>query len=125
MKKSAVILTAAVLCVLSAYLGYRLGEIRVSEGDRIRDDYLSTINAAASYSTHADVLEAFHTQKAEKAVCLLNLWASAEVNKVRGCLAREDCKRLVEDKLNEIAPELLKGNTLRIVYYAEGEICKS
>ena len=125
MKKYVVALVGVLACLAALAAGFMLGANRAIESSRVRDSYLSTINAAAAYSAHAEIVETLNAQKSAKALCLLNLQASAEVNQVRACLAATDCKRLVEDKVREIAPELLANGPLRVTYYREGELCKS
>jgi flagellar basal body-associated protein FliL len=124
MKKSVVILIAVPTFLVALTVGFMLGANRAVESSQVRDNYLSVINAAAAYSAHAEIVEMLNAQKPAKAVCLLSLQASAEVNQVRACLEAENCKRLVEDKVREIAPELLANGPLRVTYYREGDLCK-
>lgn len=125
MKKFVIAILGVLASLVALVAGFMLGENRAIESSQVRDSYLSTINAAAAYSAHAEIVEALNDKKSAKALCLLNLQASAEVNQVRACLADIDCKRLVEDKVREIAPELLANGPLRVTYYREGELCKS
>jgi len=123
MNRSVVISISAFAFLVTLATGWVLGANRAIESHQARVTYLSTINAAAAYSAHAEVVENLNAQKPTKALCLLNLLASAEVNQIRVCLEAPDCKQLVEDKVREIAPELLAGGPLRITYYREGELC--
>lgn len=125
MKTSVVALVGVLACLVALVAGFMLGNNRASESNQVLNGYLSVINAAAAYSANADIVDALNAQKPAKALCLLNLQASAEVNQVRACLASVDCKRLVESKVREIAPELFAGGPLRITYYRDGELCKS
>ncbi|MCA0177140.1 MAG: hypothetical protein LCH73_12780 [Proteobacteria bacterium] len=124
MKKYIFSFIAALACAATLAIGFVFGVNRATESNLVRSNYLSTINAAASYSAHADVVELIHAQKTAKALCHLNLLASAEVNQVRTCLAAADCRKLVEEKVREIAPELSINGSLRTIYYREGELCK-
>lgn len=123
MNRYVIISIAAFAFLVTLATGWMLGANRAIESHQVRITYLSTINAAAAYSAHAEIVENLNAQKPTKALCLLNLLASAEVNQIRVCLAAADCKQLVEDKVREIAPELLAGGPLRITYYREGELC--
>lgn len=124
MKRSVVILIAVLAFLVALTVGFIFGANRAIESSQVRDNYLSVINAAAAYSAHAEIVEMLNAQKTAKAVCVLNLQASAEINQVRACLGAENCKRLVEDKVREIAPELLANGPLRVTYYRQGELCK-
>lgn len=124
MKKLAITIICVLACLLSLSGGFFVGAKRALDSTQVRDSYLGAINAAAAYSAHAEIVEALNAQKSSRALCLLSLQASAEVNQVRACLAELGCRRLVEDKLQEIAPELLVDGSLRVTYYRQGELCK-
>lgn len=85
---------------------------------------MAVLNAVAAYSIQADVARAIESKNDSKALCLVHVQASAQVNKVRACLENNNCRLMIEPEVVKMAPELLGKGDLKIRYYKEGELCK-
>lgn len=123
MKKTGIIAAAALLGIAAIALGYYVGQRNAREEAHMQTTYLDVLNAVAAYSFESDVASAIQSKNDAKALCLVNLRASAFVNKVRACLSDSACKRMMEPELVKMAPELLGQGQLKIKYYAEGQTC--
>lgn len=113
-----------VVCVGTFILGFQSGISYVEQRYQLQTTYLNVLNAIAGYSIHADTANALVNQNFSKALCLVNIQASAQVNKVRQCLEQPTCRETVEAEIQKIAPELLGHGELKIRYIKEGELCK-
>lgn len=125
MKKSIVFgLVALVACIGAFFAGLQTGVSHMEQQRQLRDSYLAVLNAISAYSIQADVAQAIESKKDSKALCLVHVQASAQVNKVRACLENSSCRQMIEPEVLKMAPELLGQGELRIKYYKEGELCK-
>ena len=125
MKKNiAFSLVALIVCIGAFFAGLKIGASRTEQQLQLRDSYLAVMNAIAAYSIQADVAQAIESKKDSKALCLVHVQASAQVNKVRACLENSSCRQMIEPEVLKMAPELLGQGELKIKYYKEGEFCK-
>jgi hypothetical protein len=125
MKKSIAFgLVALIACAGAFFAGHQTGASNTERQHQLRDSYLAVMNAIAAYSSQADIAQAIADKKDSKALCLVHLQASAQVNKVRACLDNPSCRQMIEPEVRKMAPEFLGGGELKIKYYKEGELCK-
>ena len=125
MKKNIIFgLVALIVCIGSFFAGIQTGASHTEQQHQLRDSYLDVVNAIAAYSIQADVAQAIENKKETRALCLVQVQASAQVNKVRACLETSSCRQMIEAEVLKIAPELLGQGELKVKYYKEGELCK-
>ena len=111
-------------CISAFVAGLQTGGAHVAQQRQLRDAYLAALNAIAAYSAEADIAQAIEARKASRALCLVHIQASTQVNRVQACLNSDDCRQMIESDVLKMAPELLGQGNLRIKYYKEGELCK-
>ena len=105
MKKNIVFgLAALAACIGTFFGGLRIGTSHTEQQHQLRDSYLAVMNAIATYSIHADVAQAIESKKDSKALCLVHVQASAQVNKVRACLQTSSCRQMIEPEVMKMAP---------------------
>ena len=123
MKKLLFVVLSLVL-LIGAFLGGRSAGISFARGEKeAQATYLNAMNAAGAYLIQADVADALKNKKDSRALCLVNVQASAHVNAVRACLENLHCRQEAAPQLEKLAPELLGRGELRIKYYKEQELC--
>ena len=116
-------LVALVACIGAFFAGHQTGTSSTEKQHQLRDSYLSVMNAIAAYSIQAEIAQAIANKKDSRALCLVQVQASVQVNKIRACLGSPRCRQLVEPEILKMAPEFLGQGELKIKYYKEEELC--
>ena len=108
MKKRTIflVLLISMFCI-GALSGYWIGKFYLEEKYKMRENYLSILNSVLRYSSQADVAHELKQKNYAKALCIVEVEASALITRVRACLDNDSCKQLVEPEIRQIAPELL------------------
>ena len=125
MKKRTIflVLLISMFCI-GALSGYWIGKFYLEEKYKMRENYLSILNSVLRYSSQADVAHELKQKNYAKALCIVEVEASALITRVRACLDNDSCKQLVEPEIRQIAPELLGYGDLKIRYFSPGELCR-
>jgi hypothetical protein len=125
MKKLIVSALIALAVVLSFAGGRWTGYQSSQEVSILREQSLNALNAIGSYVVHANMAQELTNKQDAKALCSVQLYASAKVMQVRQCLEDSSCKRVIEDEVQKVAPELLGNGELKIKYFKVGDKCGS
>ena len=123
MKKFAIIFSLVIVLWMTFVWGHNSG---FQEGTRIGDlkvQSINALNALGSYDGYASTAKDIEAGNVAKALCTVQVSASAEVIQVKRCLESPSCKAIVESEVQKIAPELLSGGTPKLKIFKIGEKC--
>lgn len=93
----------------------RIGDVKAQSID--------ALNAMGSYEVQADTATDIEAGNSAKALCSVQIYASAKVMQVSRCLADPSCKSLIESEVKKVAPELLSNGALKLKFFKLGEKC--
>ena len=123
MKKFSIIISLVIVLWMTFVWGHNSG---FQEGTRIGDlkvQSINALNALGSYDGYASTAKDIEAGNVAKALCTVQVSASAEVIQVKRCLESPSCKAIVESEVQKIAPELLSGGTPKLKFFKIGEKC--
>ena len=123
MKKFSIIISLVIVLWMTFVWGHNSG---FQEGTRIGDlkvQSINALNALGSYDGYASTAKDIEAGNVAKALCTVQVSASAEVIQVKRCLESPNCKAIVESEVQKIAPELLSGGTPKLKFFKIGEKC--
>ena len=123
MKKFSIIISLVIVLWMTFVWGHNSG---FQEGTRIGDlkvQSINALNALGSYDGYASTAKDIEAGNVAKALCTVQVSASARVFQIKQCLESSSCKAIVESKVQEIAPELLSGGTPKLKIFKIGEKC--
>lgn len=123
MKKIAIFICFVVIVFLAFVGGRKSGfQEAIRIGD-LKAQSINALNAMGSYDVHADIAKAVEAGNSAKALCSVQIYASANVMQVRQCLEDPSCKSLIESEVQKVAPELLENGALKLKFFKLGEKC--
>jgi hypothetical protein len=112
------------MIVMAAYAGGRWISYKNGRGfEALKDSSLSALNAVGSYVSLAQTAQELTGKQYSRALCSVQIHASADVLEIKKCLQDESCKNVIESEVQAVAPELLGNGELRIKTFAIGEKC--
>lgn len=122
--KKVIIFVAAIVALWAVFVGGR--KSGYEEAARIKDlgtQSINALNAMGGYAVLSDVTREIIDKKDSKALCTVQVYASAKVIEVRKCLDEPQCRSLIEAEVQKAAPELLGNGSLKIKFFPIGEKC--
>lgn len=123
MKKIAIIIFSAIVIWMTFVGGRKSGfQEAIRIGD-LKAQSISALNAMGSYDVHTDIAKDIEAGNRAKALCSVQIYASAQVMQVRQCLENPSCKYLIESEVKKVAPELLGNDALKLKFFNLGEKC--
>ena len=123
MKKVAIVIIAVVALWATFVGGRKSGYQESVHINNLRIRSVTALNAMATYDSASEAVKAIADKKESKALCTLQVSASANVSIIKECLNDSQCKSLIESEVQKVAPELLGNGALKIKYFAIGEKC--
>jgi hypothetical protein len=123
MKKLAIIVCSVIVIWMTFVGGRKSGfQEAIRIGD-LKAQSINALNAMGSYDVHADTAKDIEAGNSAKALCSIQIYASAKVMQVRQCLEDPSCKSLIESEVQKVAPELLGNGALKLKFFKLGEKC--
>ncbi len=124
--KNSIVSVLILLALVASFVGGRwTGYQSGHEASVLRDQSLNALDAMGSYVVHANMVQEMTNKQDVRALCSAQLYASAKVMQVRQCLEDSSCKRVIEDEVQKVAPELLGNGELKIKSFKVGNRCGS
>jgi uncharacterized membrane protein len=123
MKKIALIVLLAIVLYLT-FIGGRMHAFQEEvQLNNAKVESINALNAMGSYVIQADVAKDIAAGNNAKAMCAVQVYASAKITQIRQCLEETICKSLIESEVKKVAPELISNEPLKIKFFDIAEKC--
>jgi hypothetical protein len=123
MKKTAILIFLVFVLWIVFVAGRISGSQEAIEIDDLKSKSIAALNAMGAYTVKVEIAGDISAGNSGKALCLVQVSASADIMKVKECLGNLRCKAAIQTEVQRVAPELLGDGVPKIKFFNFGEKC--